>query len=347
MLDLAQARTSPCHGCRAECCSVLPLRDFQINTLADLDWAMYLLSFEGIELSVVDSGVAGSEAWQVSMHTRCRNLTDAHLCAVHDTALQPAICKRFNPYACSYRRIYQQNEARYSLRMDRDRMAIYASMLGFNEGREIVSRPAFADLVERASALPLPDGAPARDDEPADGRDRWEADARAGAPDPAPAARSWADLADPCGGCAAWCCTRLFIPMTAPSNAQNLDYFRFLLGFPNLEIGLGTDGAWTAIVRTRCRHLIRDAASGAGRCGLIGRPERPMICTYYDATGCAYREHFGQPRPRGMVRVRYTEFDTLAELFRFDACGYITDAPDAASLREAMEARWRAEGIGP
>lgn len=340
LLNWQQARTSPCNGCSAECCNVLPLRDFQINTLADVDWALYLLNFEGMELSVVDAG-AGVEAWQVSMHIACRNLTAERRCAVHNTDQQPAICKRFNPYACSYRRIYQKNESRFSLRMDRARMQAWAGLLSFDDDRRVTGRPAFADLCAMMESAPAPGNSPAWDDEPADSRDRWEADTRAGLPDPEPPERTYADLNAPCRGCAAWCCTRLFIPLAAPASRQNLDYIHFLLGFPGVEIGVNNDSTWTAVIKTRCRHLQR-AADGSGACGLIGHPDRPQICTYYDATGCAYKEHFGRPRPRSMVRVRYEEFDTLAGLFRFDGEGYITAAPDMQAVRGALEAGWRA-----
>lgn len=328
-LNWQEARIPPCQGCSADCCTVLPLRDFSIQSLSEVDWALYMLNFEGIEVSVL------GEAWQVSIHLPCRNLDENRRCRVHQSAAQPEVCKRFSPYTCSYRRIYQQNDVRASLRINRERMLHYAGMLRFNENREIIEKPDFEQLCEELSQIPLPPPTPAWDDEPWDGRDLWEQTLRQGRVFPARTPQNWQEARQPCNDCAAWCCTRLFIPFATPANRQNIDYIYFLLGFPGLEVGLNTDGSWTVVVRSRCRHLQR-SPEGAGRCGLMGHPDRPHVCTYYDASGCAYREHFARPQPRTMVRVRYEDFPVMAQLFQFDPEGYITTAPDASQLKQAL-----------
>ncbi len=337
LLSWEEARSMPCNGCSAECCSILPLQDFQIQNLSDLDWCFYLLNFEGIELKLMEGG--GTEAWQVCISIPCRKLDQNRRCSVHGSAEQPDICKRFNPYGCSYRRIYQADDRRLSVRMDRERMAIYAALVKFNDAREIVERPRFEDLVAAIAALPNPEKSPAKDDEAWNSRERWEADIRGGLPVEEPEPRQYADFQRPCEGCQAWCCTRLFFPLATPLRRQNLDYIYFLLGFPGVEVGINSDGSYSIVVKSQCRYLQR-GPDGSGRCGLYGQPDRPQMCTYYDAGSCAYKEHFGGRRPRNMLRLRYEDFPLFSQLHQMDRDGYITQAPSLAGMIGALEAAW-------
>ena len=68
-LTWAQARQSPCSGCAAPCCTVLPLHDFAIQRMPDLDYAFYLLNFDRIELALLsDATIAGPlEAKEVKL----------------------------------------------------------------------------------------------------------------------------------------------------------------------------------------------------------------------------------------------------------------------------------------
>src|SRR5262245_9257075 len=86
----------------------------------------------------------------------------------------------------------------------------------------------------------------------------------------------------------------------------SLRRFATVFWLPGVELGV-TDAVWSLIVRTTCRHLKQD------RCTIFGRPERPLVCKYYDAWKCTYRVHFGLPRPPGFVRVRLEEFGWLTE----------------------------------
>lgn len=337
-LSWAEARKLPCLGCSAECCTILPLQDFQVNSLSDVDWCFYLLNFEGTELKAIDNG-SGTESWQICVQINCRKLDGKGRCSVHNSDEQPDICKRFNPFDCSYRRIYQHGDSLTSLRVDRVRLSAYAQLLQFNDAREIVARPSFAQLFEVISALPIPEKSPTKADEPWDNRERWEAEVRAGHPGPEPVHHRFGELQNPCGSCAAWCCTRLFFPLATPIKKQNLDYLYFLMGFPGVEVGISADGSYSIIVKSRCRHLQR-AADGSGRCGIYGQPERPQLCTYYDATGCAYKEHFGGARPRNMLRLRYENFGVLSGLYTFNPEGYITGSPSLPELYAALEAGW-------
>jgi hypothetical protein len=132
-------------------------------------------------------------------------------------------------------------------------------------------------------------------------------------------------LKDACAGCGAHCCKTLVFPQGIPTSASNLDYYRFALGFPGVELGI-SNGAWTMALHTSCRHL-RD-----NRCSIYGKPERPLICSYYDEWGCTYRWQYGQPRSDGFLRVKLEQFDALSSAFRFDVDGEIVEMPLVESL---------------
>ena len=145
----------------------------------------------------------------------------------------------------------------------------------------------------------------------------------------------YADLADPCSGCAAHCCTAVVFPHAIPTTRAGLDYLRFCLGFPGIEVGVGDD-TWSLIVRTRCRHLV------GTRCSVYGTAERPLLCGYYDAGRCSYRAHFGQARPAGFLRVTLAEFRRSRSASRFDELGNTVELMLADDIREHIEAGWRA-----
>ena len=173
---------------------------------------------------------------------------------------------------------------------------------------------------------------------PANGIEAWK-QAVVSQEKPAPRQdKRFSDFADPCVGCAAWCCTSLFIPIGTPGNVSTLDHVRFFLGFSGLEIGL-TDQGWSLVVRSRCRHLVREA-NGAGRCGVFGQPQRPQTCVMYDASSCAYRERLGVVRPKNYLRIRYEEMSILLDACRFDDNGMVTYLPSQSDLRQAIEQSW-------
>jgi hypothetical protein len=132
----------------------------------------------------------------------------------------------------------------------------------------------------------------------------------------------------------------LVFPTDVPATRSNLDFLRFALGFPGIELGIA-DGAWSLVVRTTCRHLT------GNRCAVYGRPERPRLCTYYDAWKCTYTVHFGLPRPAGFLRVRLEEFPMLAECFRFDQHGTVTQLMPVEAIRHHFETRWREQAAQP
>lgn len=311
---------------------MLPLHDFQITRLQELDYALYLLNFDRIEVAWLTGN-----AWRVHYRMPCGNLElPSRRCRVHGTPEQPAVCKSYDAYTCFYKRIFQSPEAPTPsyVRFDARRLRALADMMVFDGNREIVGMPDVS-----AAAAMLPPMAPVFEDgpppPPTPMLDAWEAAARTGSGLAAPQIRTFQDFDQPCAGCDAYCCTRLSFPHSTPANVSNLDHLRFLLGFPGIEIGVTDGDQWTVIVRTRCAHLTPDS-----QCGLFGQALRPRVCSLYDAKLCAYKYQHGQPRPPQFLRLRRAQFEHAAALFRFDDNGYAVQRPSYAEIRQRIEAHW-------
>lgn len=325
----AQALESPCLRCTTSpCCSHLPLHTFTVGSLMELDHARYLLNFDHLEL-----GIAASGEWTAYYRYPCRHLDRTDFtCTVHGTAEQPDVCAHYNPYQCWYRRVLTAPVTDEFVRVDRQRLEFLLPSFRFDDDGRIVETATWEQIVEGLAALPLEPAAPGPE---APGPDPAAIAWREGGP-PVPAVdRGYADLADPCTGCAAHCCTAVVFPHPVPATRAALDFVRFCLGFPGIEVGIADD-TWSLIVRTRCRHLV------GTRCGVYGTPDRPLLCGYYDAARCSYRLHFGRSRPPGHLRVTLAEFPAVAECFRFDELGDTVLLLPADDIREHIEAGWRA-----
>jgi Fe-S-cluster containining protein len=317
----------------APCCTHVPLHTFQIRSLRDLDHAIYLLNFERIVLGLSPTG-----DWSVYYKFPCRFLDrgDAgnYLCSIHGTPLQPQICVNYSPYSCWYKRALTPTVSGEFLTIDRRRMEAVVDRLVFDDDRNIVETPDWEALISLLGAMPLdPDFDPPPEVDPV--FERWLEQSAVGvAATPRPQRRGYQDFADPCGGCAAYCCKTLVFPHGRPVSRRNVDYLQFLLGFPGIEIGVN-DGDWQILVRSRCRHLSAD-----NRCGVYGQPERPSLCRYFDATSCSYLVQFGQSRPRGFLRVRLEQFFWMVESMRFDDDGALIELSTTERMREIVEQRW-------
>jgi len=337
-LSLGEALANPCDSCESvACCTHLSLHSFELTTLRDLDYAGYVLGFDRMVLGITPGGT-----WHVYHRYPCRYLDRAtRRCTVHRTADQPDICKSFNPYGCWYRSSFGAAASDTLIQVDRPRLAWIAERCRFRDDRSIEEMPSQDAMREAFAALPVvedPDPAPAEvEAEPVYAG--WRQAALAGDGHPERPARSYRSLADPCDGCAAYCCTALVFPQAAPIARSQVDFFRFALGFPGVELGIAADGSWTLLVRSRCRHL------DGTRCGVFGTPERPLICSFYDAHKCGYKNQLGELRPAEFVRVRHAEFDALAACFGFDDHGMSVVVPGPDQVREAVEAHWRAAAI--
>ena len=269
----------------------LPLHTFKVRTLMELDHALYLLNFDRIEL-----GLSAAGDWGVYYRYPCRFLDRSDFsCRIHNTPEQPQICIHYNPYQCWYRRVLTRSVSDDFLRVDRSRLEYIVGQFAFDDAGNIVEAPEWASW-SRASPTCRPRRAPRRRPAGRGRGPRWKEfaaganGARRRRRTPTP---TWRTPATVAGATAVGRCA---FPTDVPETRSGLDFLRFVLGFPGVELAVA-DGAWSLVVRTTCRHL------EGNRCSIYGRPERPLLCKYYDAWKCTYKAHFGLPRPTGFLRV--------------------------------------------
>lgn len=335
-LRYAEALASTCGSCSTSpCCTHLPLHTFTVHDMMELDHIVYLLNFDRIEL-----GLSSTGEWSAYYRYPCSFLDrQGFTCRVHDTPRQPRICVHYNPHHCWYRRVMTSSVSDDFLRFDRQRLAYLIDCLVFDDAGTIVEGPDWPALLAGVAALPLAPAPPAPDPpehDPVAVAGRQLALGPLPPSDGAGPSYRYDERADPCDGCDAHCCKTLVFPHAIPSSRPALDYLRFCLGFPGIEVGIADD-TWSIVVKTSCRHLQHN------RCAVYGQPERPLLCKYYDAWKCTYRVDFGLPRPAGYLRLGPDQFAWLTECFRFDADGNVVECLPAEGIRAHIEARWREE----
>lgn len=119
-------------------------------------------------------------------------------------------------------------------------------------------------------------------------------------------------------------------PHRRPQTFLDVDYMRYMLNFPNIEILIDSDGEWSVAVLQTCRHL--DTASK--KCKVYGTPRRPRICNSYSADQCWYHRNFVSSRPPELVRLDSERFEAMLRFLGFDDLGRIVQAPSWEQLRE-------------
>jgi Fe-S-cluster containining protein len=336
-LNYQKAIASPCATCsQAPCCSLLQLQQLGVQTLSDLDLVAYYLNFDNIAVSLSPNG-----AWTIYYKYLCRFLNEPNCrCSIHNQPAQPNICVHYNPYSCFYKAAHA---ARHTpggnlLWVGRPRMQRLQAVLEFDTERGIVQLSEQYNLFALLAEIPYED--PVSQEPQVD--QAWQAwkeqsisnDGSAMVNSPK-VNRSFQEMQNPCSGCAAYCCQTLLFPHDLPISYSGLDFYKYCLGFPGVELGI-SNSQWTLIVRTRCRHL-----DDRNQCSIYGEPERPLICKYYDAGHCTYKVGVGQVRPEGYMKIGYEEFTWILETYQFDDQGNITVGWDTETLRRHVEDKWR------
>ena len=325
-LSYREARQAPCLECpTSPCCTYLLLANIEFGSLLDVDYAQYLLNFDGIYLNLGASG----RSVQVYLYQACSNLDEpSGLCQVHSTPLQPAVCVNYKSQTCGYRKTLTVDlHPKYPL-LDRARMDWFVERMVFDDDRKVVDVPGREELLEAFAQMPLE-----RRPAPATGSAAGEWRPVSLAPGPA-AERPMkgygdSEVSDPCTSCDAWCCRVLEFDRGLPENASEMDSLWYALGFPSVELRVGPS-SWAIVVHTTCRHL------EGSRCAAYGSDERPLRCGYYDALNCDYRPHYGVAQPPWSVRVSREQFGLLADSLVFDNLGAVLAIPPIELLRDRL-----------
>ncbi len=83
-----------CEHCTGHCCKYLALPLDKPQTARDFDDMRWYLMHEGVTIFVEEGD------WYIQYTTRCKNLTRANLCGIHQT--RPKICREYRAGECDY-----------------------------------------------------------------------------------------------------------------------------------------------------------------------------------------------------------------------------------------------------
>lgn len=147
-------------------------------------------------------------------------------------------------------------------------------------------------------------------------------------------ARRFTDLAEanPCDGCSAPCCRIVLTSHPTPQTFMDLDYIRYLLGFPGTELIVSRDGAWQQLSHRTCGLL--DAADS--RCTVHGTVRKPKVCVFFNPYRCWYKRNFTVADPPDIVRLDLSRFEAMLDACVFDDNGQLTQVPPWELLRDLV-----------
>lgn len=324
-LSFHEAMTSPCETCKPSvCCFFLQLDALKSQKLADLDKINFYLNFPNIEICLTPAW-----EWLVYYNYPCKFYDhDVAGCLIHNKPQQPGVCVNYNPYNCYYKQLQKTHDTlcREIIWINRERMDFLVSQISFDEDRLMSEIPGSDKIYEAMTHIPY--NPPARVTAP--GKEKTIP--------PAPRVeKTHLDFQNPCKDCASYCCRNLMFPQEKPSTYSNLDFLRYTLSFPGIELGI-SDAHWYVIAGTKCRF-----SEGTG-CSIYEKPERPLVCKYYNPMQCIHKSAFGKTKPNGFLRVGYEEYSGLLETFRFDEEGDIIHGYSVKSFRQYIESKpWTTE----
>jgi len=141
------------------------------------------------------------------------------------------------------------------------------------------------------------------------------------------------ELADPCQDCSAPCCRYIVIPHPTPVRWMDLDFIRYVLGFPGTEAMISEDGRWSLLITSTCRKL--DTATS--RCLVHGTPEQPRTCVYFNPHHCWYKRNFFHEPPVDFMRLDLERFEQMLTLLQFDQNGEMVHWPGWKVVKARMD----------
>ena len=144
-------------------------------------------------------------------------------------------------------------------------------------------------------------------------------------------AQNFTDAArgNPCDGCAAPCCRMLLIPHPTPTTFMDLDYIRYMLGFPRVGMVLNRDGTWQVSIDDVCVFLDQET----NLCTVHGTDRKPKTCVFFNPYRCWYKRNFTVENPPDLVRLDRDVLERVLELVRFDEHGDIIALPTWETIR--------------
>jgi len=140
-------------------------------------------------------------------------------------------------------------------------------------------------------------------------------------------------LANPCQNCEAPCCKMLLIPYQTPNTFMDLDYIRYMLGFPGVNMILHKNGTWQVQIEENCNHLNLEN----NLCKLHDSPQKPKTCSFFNPHNCFYKRNFTGDHIRNIIKINAHSFGIIVNQIKFDELGNIISIPQQELIERIVQ----------
>jgi hypothetical protein len=307
------------------------------STLGELDFIQYALGFDGIE-----AGIHSQGQWVLNLRRKCRHLLPNFRCELHGTPEKPLVCRSYDEHKCLYRSAFLGDTKAEYLRLDIRRFRALRSLVRFDSEGRVASVPdrdtLFSAILQADAEADITPAWPPP--EPPRkrllGNVRWNAAAgypEARLPEGTDSLSTWQEAAEsPCQRCATPCCQVIIFEFGNPTTLSSVDFMEYMLGFEGVELAL-TPSGWKTLVNSTCRYFDGELLL----CKLFGQPERPLICSSYDAYKCAYRSWLMEPQRTPFIRVDHDAFQIVRRHLPLNAQGEVITGLSVDQLRTILD----------
>ena len=137
----------------------------------------------------------------------------------------------------------------------------------------------------------------------------------------------------PCKDCSAPCCRYLLIPHKAPLTWMEMDYIRYVLNFPGVNVTVSKNGDWGILFNKTCIHF----EEGKQKCKIHNTPAQPKTCSYFNPYQCNYRLNLEESERQNIYILDRKKFDHWIQYVKFDENGKIVDGPSFEKSVEILK----------
>ena len=139
----------------------------------------------------------------------------------------------------------------------------------------------------------------------------------------------------PCEECSAPCCRYLLIPHKAPNTWMELDFIRYMLNFPKINVTVSKAGDWGILFQQDCTYYDPKKQ----KCKVHNTPEQPKTCAYFNPYQCNYRLNLENKEPFSIYTLNREKFDHWVQFIKFNEDGTIVEAPNYEKSLEILKKR--------
>jgi len=137
----------------------------------------------------------------------------------------------------------------------------------------------------------------------------------------------------PCEECSAPCCRYLIIPHKSPSTWMDLDFIRYMLNFPDINVTVSKAGEWGILIHQDCLNFDEKDQ----KCKVHNTSTQPKTCSYFNPYQCNYRLNLDAKEPNSIYILDREKFMHWVKYVKFSENGVIVDGPSFEKSKEILK----------